>query len=98
MTVSRRLNFNKFSGIHRDLTFYPIPLRPGRSASSNNPQEKNMKTMKCECGHEETGSTDKDAMTKMQSHIHNDHPDRSTDAKKILKKAEKTVKDAVPTM
>ena len=57
-----------------------------------------MKTMTCECGHEESGATEKDAMTKMESHIRNEHPDRSADAKKMLKKAAATVKDAVPSM
>jgi|GEM_PF-3617870 hypothetical protein len=57
-----------------------------------------MKTVTCECRHEETGSTEKDAMTKMESHIRNEHPDRSADVKKMLKKAAGTMKDAVPTM
>jgi hypothetical protein len=58
-----------------------------------------MKTVTCECGHEETGSTEKDAMTKMESHIRNDHPERSdADMKKMLKKAGKTMKDAVSAM
>jgi hypothetical protein len=57
-----------------------------------------MKNVTCECGHEETGSTEKDAMTKMESHIRNEHPDRSADTKKMLKKAAGTMKDAVPAM
>jgi predicted small metal-binding protein len=57
-----------------------------------------MKTVTCECGHEESGSTEKDAMTKMESHMRNDHPERASDIKKMMKRAEKTVKDAVPVM
>jgi hypothetical protein len=57
-----------------------------------------MKIATCECSHEETGSTEKDAMTKMESHIRNEHPDRAKDVKKMLKTAEKTMREVVSTM
>ncbi len=53
-----------------------------------------MKTATCECSHQETGSTDKDVMNKMQSHMHNDHADRSADMKKMMKDAEKTIEES----
>lgn len=54
-----------------------------------------MKTMTCECGHVESGSSENDVASKMKSHIHNDHPDRASDHKKMMHEAEKTLKDAV---
>ncbi len=56
-----------------------------------------MKTMTCECGHVVQGSSENDAASKMQSHIKNDHPDRSRDHKKMMHEAEKTLTDAVLT-
>lgn len=53
-----------------------------------------MKSATCECGHQEIGSTDKDVMNKMQSHMHNAHADRSSDMKKMMKDAEKTITEA----
>lgn len=52
-----------------------------------------MKTITCECGHTETGPTEKDLMTKMESHIRNAHPDWVPDMKKKLSVAEKTIVD-----
>ena len=58
-----------------------------------------MKTVTCQCGYEATGSTEKDAMTKMESHIQNDHPGKSSaEIKKMMKTAEKTVKEGVASM
>jgi predicted small metal-binding protein len=58
-----------------------------------------MRTVTCECGHEATGSTEKDAMTKMESHMRNDHPEKSSsEIKKMMKAAEKTVKEGVASM
>ena len=57
-----------------------------------------MKSAVCECGHEEVGATDKDVMTKIESHIRNEHPERESDVKKMLKTAEKTIQDAVASM
>jgi hypothetical protein len=35
-------------------------------------------------------------MSKMESHLKNDHPDRSSDHKKMMNKARQTIQDAVP--
>ena len=59
---------------------------------------KNMKAATCECGHEEAGATEKDVMTKMESHMRNEHPALASDMKKMLKKSEKTMRDAVASM
>ena len=45
-----------------------------------------MQAMTCECGHMEQGGSDNDVATKMQSHIHNEHPDRASDHKKCFTK------------
>ena len=51
--------------------------------------------MTCECGVSVQGTTENDASSKMQSHLHNDHPDRSSEHKKMLHAAQKTVTEAV---
>jgi len=53
--------------------------------------------MTCECGHVAQGASENDVRSKMQSHIHNDHPDRTSDHKKMIHEAEKTLKDAAMT-
>ena len=56
-----------------------------------------MKTITCECGHTESGASEKDVLTKMTSHIHNEHGDRSEgDMKKMLRAAEKTMAEGEP--
>jgi len=52
-----------------------------------------MQAMTCECGHMEQGGSDNDVATKMQSHIHNEHPDRASDHKKMLHEAKKSLKE-----
>ena len=54
-----------------------------------------MKTATCECGHQETGATEKDAMNKLQSHMHNAHGGRSADVKRMMKQARHSLRDAV---
>jgi len=51
--------------------------------------------MTCECGVSVQGTTENDAASKMQSHLHNDHPERSSEHKKMLQAAKKTVTDVV---
>jgi predicted small metal-binding protein len=51
-----------------------------------------MKTVTCECGHEETGSSENDVITRMESHIADEHSD--ADKKKMLKSAERTMREA----
>lgn len=51
--------------------------------------------MTCECGHVEQGASENDVASKMQSHLMNDHPDRSTEHKKMMHAAEKTLAEAV---
>jgi len=41
----------------------------------------------------EQGGSENDVDTKMQSHIHNEHPDRASDHKKMLHEAKKTLKE-----
>lgn len=51
-----------------------------------------MKIATCpECGFVENGSSDKDVMSKMESHISNEHPEG--DAKKMMKSAERSLAD-----
>jgi len=52
-----------------------------------------MKSMTCECGVAVQGASENDVTTKMQSHLHNDHPDQSAEHKKMLHQAEKTIQD-----
>jgi predicted small metal-binding protein len=54
-----------------------------------------MKTMTCECGFVAQGASENDVVSKMQSHIHNDHADRSSEHKKMLNDAKKTMQDGV---
>ncbi len=54
-----------------------------------------MKTMTCECGHVEQGASENDVASKMESHISNDHPERTADHKKMMNDARKTLTDAV---
>ena len=83
------------SFIHEKLILYRISF--GRSSYSSL-IVKNMKAATCECGHEEAGATEKDVMTKMESHMRNEHPALASDMKKMLKKSEKTMRDAVASM
>jgi len=43
----------------------------------------------------EQGGAENDVASKMESHIKNDHPDRSADHKKMMHEAHKTLEDAV---
>ncbi len=56
-----------------------------------------MKSALCECGHEEVGATEKEVMTRMESHMRNEHPEQEADMKKMMKQAEKTMQDTVPS-
>ncbi len=55
-----------------------------------------MKTMTCECGHVEQGSSENDVVSKMESHLKNDHPDQISEHKKMMNTARKTIQDVVP--
>jgi len=58
-----------------------------------------MKTVTCSrCPHTESAATEKDALLKMQSHVHNAHAQRSADVKKIMKAAQKNIRDGTPMM
>ena len=52
-----------------------------------------MQTMTCECGHVVQGGSENDVTSKMQSHIHNEHADRSHEHKKMLNDAKKSLKE-----
>ena len=54
-----------------------------------------MKTMTCECGHMEQGGSENDVRSKMESHISNEHTDRTADHKKMMHEAEKTLTEGV---
>lgn len=50
-----------------------------------------MQTMTCECGSVVSGASENDVVSKMQSHLHNDHADRAGDHKKMMHEAKKTL-------
>lgn len=52
-----------------------------------------MKSMTCECGHAEQGATENLVLSRMESHIKNQHPER--DSKKMLTHARKSVTEVV---